>query len=123
MVLSGRWCCLRSSKPRVKRGRVILWVTDFNSIRIKKYVTNHKVVNYQQSKAVREFIDAPFTSRLYGDVPDAIRLVYPHEECKTCSRFTSCPFECYIDCLESRVNYWFSPTLFNFDREQGRVID
>lgn len=98
-------------------------MTDFNSIRVKKYVTNHKVVNYQQSKAVRKFIDEHFTSRLYGDVPDAIKVVYTHEECKTCSRSSSCPFECYVDCLESRVNYRFPPTLFNFDREQGRVID
>lgn len=98
-------------------------MTDFNSIRIKKYVASHKVVNYQQSKLIREFIDEPFTSRLYGDVPKAIEVVNSGEECKTCSRSSSCPFDCYIDCLESRVNYWFSPTLFNFDREQGRVID
>ena len=102
MLLSGRWCCLRASKPRKKRGRVIKRAREIN---------------------FRKFVDEPFTSRLYGDVPDAIRLVYLHEECKTCSRYTSCPFECYVDCLESRVNYWFPPTLFNFDREQGRVID
>ena len=122
MVLSGRWCCLRSSKPRKKRGRVVLFVTDFNSIRIKKYVASHKVVNYQQAKVVRKFIDEHFTSRLYGDVPDAIKVVYTHEECKTCSRVNSCPFECYVDCLEARVNYWSTPS-FNFDREHGRVSD
>lgn len=82
MVLSGRWCCLRVSKPRKKRGRVIKRVTEIN-----------------------------------------FRVVNSGKECKTCPRYTSCPFECYVDCLESRVNYWFTPSLFNFDREQGRVID
>lgn len=102
MVLSGRWSALRASKLRKKKGRVIKRAREIN---------------------FRKFVDEPFTSRLYGDVPKAIEVVNSGEECKTCYRFTSCPFECYMDCLESRVNYWFYPTLFNFDREQGRVID